>query len=224
MVTWSYSAIKTYEQCPHKYKNLYVTKEVKDTGNEATAYGTLMHQAAEDRLKSGTPIPETFKKLVPVVEALDRLPGEKHTELRLGVKKAPTETGFAPCGFFDPDVWMRTVVDVLVINGPKGKLVDYKSSKNARYADTRQLDIMAAATFITYPDVQEIKSGLAFVVCDDWVPKTHKVEKLTTYIGVFNPELEKLEASLEGDVWPKKSGPLCGWCPVKKCEFHRVRR
>jgi hypothetical protein len=43
--------------------------------------------------------------------------GEKHCELKMGIKK---EDGrLVPCGFFDKDVWYRGVADLIVINKEK---------------------------------------------------------------------------------------------------------
>ena len=60
---WSYSSIKTFDQCPRKYFHLKVLKDVKDSGSDATIYGQEVHKAAEDYVKDGTPIPEMFEVL-----------------------------------------------------------------------------------------------------------------------------------------------------------------
>ena len=146
MPAWSYSSIKTFDQCPKKYYHLKVAKDVKDTAGPEADYGTQAHEAAEHYIKHGTPIPGKFKIMRPVVEALAQFPGEKHTELKLGVRK--TATGYEPCGFFAKDVWWRGIVDLLITNGKTAHMVDYKTGKNAKYADMKQLDLMAGAVFL----------------------------------------------------------------------------
>jgi len=222
MTAWSYSSIKTFDQCPKKYFHLKVIKDVKDDPGEAAIYGTNAHEAAEHYIKHGTPIPEKFSIMRPVVEVLAQFPGEKHTELKLGVKK--TDTGYEPCGFFDKDVWWRGIVDLLITNGTTAHMVDYKTGKNAKYADMKQLDLMAGAVFVHYPEITKVKSGLAFVVSNEFPKKTHKREHLDTYLSVFDNQLEQLEASMENGVWNAKTSPLCGWCPVKSCEHWKPRR
>ena len=54
---WSYSSIKTFQQCPKKYYHLKIAKDVKDEGSEATIYGQELHKAAEDFIKEGKPLP-----------------------------------------------------------------------------------------------------------------------------------------------------------------------
>lgn len=222
MPSFSYSSIKTFDQCPKKYFHLKVAKDVKDEGSEATIYGTEVHSAAEEYVKNGTPVPEKYSIIRPVVETLAQFPGEKHVELKLGVRKMGED--FEPCDFFDDDVWYRGIVDLLIVNGHRAWLVDYKTGKNAKYADMKQLDLMAGAVFVHYPDVMIIKSGLAFVVSNEFPKKTHVRTEKRAYLNVFERQLERLEGALASGVWNAKSSGLCPWCPVKHCPEWRPRR
>lgn len=47
-LVWSYSSIKTFDQCARKYYHLRVAKDTEDKGSEATLYGQEMHKVAED--------------------------------------------------------------------------------------------------------------------------------------------------------------------------------
>lgn len=222
MTAWSYSSIKTFDQCPKKYYHLRVAKDVKDDPGEAALYGTEVHQAAEDYVKHGTPIPLKFGYMKPIVESLAGIEGDKHTELKLGLRK--TESGYEPCDFFHKEVWYRGIVDLVIIRGEKAHMIDYKTGKNTKYADLKQLDAMAGALFVHFPDLKVIKSALAYVVCNEFIPKVHTREQQESYLSTFDDELMRLnEAELSG-VWNPKSGPLCGWCPVTSCEHHRPRR
>jgi len=223
MTAWSYSSIKTFDQCPKKYFHLKIAKDIQDNPGEAAIYGVEVHKAAEDYIKLGTPIPPKYDVIKETVEALNQFPGQKHTELRLGVEK--TDTGYKPCGFFDDIVWWRGIVDLLIVDGDTAHMVDYKTGKNAKYADMKQLDLMAGAIFVHYPEVEKIKSGLAYVVSNEFPKKTHYREKLGEYLSVFDPQLEQLEAALDNGIWNAKTSPLCGWCPVEdKCEHWKPRR
>lgn len=222
MTAWSYSSIKTFDQCPKKYYHLKVAKDVKDTPGEAAIYGTMVHEAAELYVRDGTPIPEKFAYMRPIVERLAAIEGDKHCELKLGVRK--TDAGYEPCGFFDKGVWWRGIVDLVITNGTKAHMVDYKTGKSAKYADTKQLDLMAGAMFVHYPELETIKSALAFVVSKDLITKEHKREELDSYLNVFADQLDRLEGAELSGVWNPKSGPLCGWCPVVECAHHRPRR
>ena len=219
MTAWSYSSIKTFEQCPKKYYHLRVVKDVKDEPGEAADYGTAVHLAAEEYVRDGTPIPDKFVFMRPIVERLAALPGEKHCELKLGVTKAPW--GFDPCGFFDEGVWYRGIVDLLVIDGERAWMIDYKTGKNAKYADMKQLDLMAGAIFVKFPQVQKIKSALLYVVSNEFIKKTHRREELDSYMGVFGDQLERLETAMDNGVFNAKTSGLCKrHCPVMQCEHN----
>ena len=219
MTAWSYSSIKTFEQCPKKYFHLRVAKDVKDEPGEAADYGTAVHLAAEEFIRDGKPIPEKFAYIRPVVERLAALPGDKMAELKLGIRK-----DYSPCGFFDKDVWWRGIADLLVIDGHRAWCVDYKTGKSARYADTKQLDLLAGAVFSHFPEVVKIKSSLIYVVSGELIPKTHVITERSQYLSVFDQQIDQLDAAMENGVWNPKSGPLCGWCPVTSCDHWRPRR
>tara|TARA_R110000822_G_scaffold24990_1_gene75866 strand:+ start:6695 stop:7360 length:666 start_codon:yes stop_codon:yes gene_type:complete len=221
MPAWSYSSIKLFDQCPKKYHHLRILKDVKEQEGEHLVYGNEVHKAAEEYVKNGAPFPEKFGYAKPVLDTLKSFPGDKHCELKLGVKKVGEE--FAPCGFFDKDVWLRTIVDLLIVNGTEGYIVDYKTGKNAKYADAKQLDVMAGAVFVHYPELNRIKSALAYLVSKDFIKKAHAREDHKKYLNVFSWELDRLGGAMESGVWNPNSGPLCGWCPVTSCEHHRVR-
>jgi hypothetical protein len=219
MTTWSYSSLKTFEQCAKKYYHLKVLKDVKDVGSEATIYGNEAHKAAEDYVSAGTPLPARFSYMQKTLDALLAIPGEKHCELKLGVELS--DTGYLPCEFFGEEVWWRGIADLLIINGDTGYLVDYKTSKNAKYADTKQLDILAAAVFTRFPQLRKLKSALAFVVSNEFVKKEHTSDLSKSYFATFTPELDRLSVAESTGVWNANSGPLCKFCPVTTCEHNR---
>jgi len=216
MKAWSYSSISTFKQCPKKYYHLRVLKDVKDDTSAALVYGREAHQAAEHYIKEGTPLPQSFSFMQDILDAFDAIEGEKHCEIRFGVTAE-----YEPCKFFADDVWWRGIADLLITNGTKGYLVDYKTGKNARYADTKQLDLLAAATFTHYPEIETLKSALVYVVSNDFIKKEHKAELRDSYFATFDPELERLTGAEETGVWNAISGPLCRFCPVLTCEHNR---
>lgn len=217
-IVWSYSSLKTFDQCPKKYYHLKVAKDVKDVPHEAALYGSDVHKAAEENVRDGKPMPKKYSYMGPILESLKKIPGDKYCELELGLTK-----DLAPCGFKAPDVWWHGIVDLLIVDEPKGvaHMVDYKTSKSARYADTKQLDLMATAVFAHFPDVRKIKSALLFVVSNEFVRKEHYAANTKEYIGGVLPTVKRLEQSLNGGAWNPVTGPLCRFCPVKTCEHNR---
>ncbi len=216
--SWSYSSLKTFQQCPRKYYHLKVAKDIVDRPHESAMYGSAVHTAAEVHVRDGEPIPAKFAYIAPTLEALMKIEGEKHCEIKLGLTE-----DLEPCEFEDPKHWWHGIVDLLIVNEDTGvaHMVDYKTSKNARYADTKQLDYMAAAVFAKFPKIKVIKSALLFVVSNEFVKKRHLVENKADYIKSALPDLNRLKAALGSGVWNPITGPLCGFCPVRSCEHNR---
>ena len=221
MTAWSYSSLSTFKQCPKKYYHLKVAKDVKDVGSSAMYYGNEVHKAAEDYIKTNTPIPAKFNYIKKTLDALNNIAGEKHCEIRMGLAKG--DNLYKPTGFFAKDVWWRGIADLLIVNGEKAFLIDYKTGKNAKYADTKQLDMLAGAVFVHYPEVKVVKSALAYVVSNEFIQKKHTVDMYKSYLSVFDDALERLDVAQENDVWNAMDGPLCAYCPVTSCEHHRKR-
>lgn len=220
-LTWSYSSLKTFEQCAKKYYHTRVAKDVPTGDTEATLYGKEFHKAAEEYIRDGEALPPKFKYAEEMLVALNKIPGDKFCEIELGVKK--TDTGYEPCMFDDADYWWHGIADLLIIDGDRAFLLDYKTSKNAKYADVKQLDILAAAVFTNFPHIKKIKSALLFVVSGDFVRKDHESAWRNTYFNLFNPELERLAGAFESGVWNAVTSPLCKFCPVIQCEHNKVK-
>ena len=162
-IVWSFSSLKTFQQCPKKYYHTKIAKDIKEPDTKATLYGKQMHTIAEEFIRDGKPIPPAFDYLVPTLEMLAAIPGEKLCEVRLGLTR-----DMKPCDCDAPDVWWHGIADLVIINEEKGLAhsVDYKTSKSARYADKKQLDLVAAAIFAKFPKIKKIKSALLFVFVD----------------------------------------------------------
>ena len=219
MTAWSYSRVNSFKQCPKKYYHLYVKKDVKDTGSVATRYGTLVHTAAEEYIKDGKDLPKKSDFMQRTLNAFNNIEGDKHCEIRLGVAKY--DDAYEPTKFFAKDVWYRGIADLLILNEDKAYLIDYKTGKSANYADTKQLDLLAGAVFINFPEVKKIKSALSFVVCNKFIAKEHTADMYKSYINVFDELLERIEVAAKEDVWNAVESGLCKFCPVTSCEHNR---
>ncbi len=217
-IVWSYSSLKTFQQCPRKYYHTKVAKDVREPDTKATLYGKLMHTVAEEFIRDGKPIPPEFDYLEPTLQMLAAIPGEKHCEVKLGLTRE-----MKACDFDAPDVWWHGIADLVIINEEKGLAhsVDYKTSKSARYADIKQLDLVAAGIFAKFPQVKKIKSALVFVVSKEFVKADHAKEQELQYVAQMLPDITRIESALKTNVWNPVSGPLCKFCAVKDCEYNR---
>lgn len=214
--TWSYSSISLFQQCPRKYYRLRVVKDIVEPPQQHLIYGTEVHQAAEDYVCADKSLDPRYAFMKPVLDALKAAPGEKHCEYEMGLTK-----DFQPCGFKDPNVWFRGIADLLIIDGDKAHLVDYKTSKSSQYADRKQLELLALLTFKHFPKIKSIKAGLVFVVAEDLVKATFTDDVQETAWAKWLPEIQRLEKAMETDVWNAVPNFTCRkFCPVTDCEHN----
>ena len=211
--TWSYSSLDLFNQCPHKYYRLKVKKDIKEPLSDHLVYGLDVHKAAEDFIGKGTPIPEKYKFIEPSLLKLKAYEGEKLCEYRMGLTK-----NLEPCKFFDKGVWWRGVADLIILNGDSAKIVDYKTGKSSKHADTKQLEILSLAVFKHFPQVKRVKGGLLFVVANDFVKGDFDAGQTDVYWQRWLTNTAQLEKAFEVNVWNPRPNFTCKkWCPVKDC-------
>ena len=211
--TWSYSSIDLFKQCPQKYFRLRVLKDIKEPESDAMRYGTAVHKAAEDFIKSDVPIPEKYAFLRKPVESLKARPGTHLCEHKMGLKR-----DLSPCGFFDKEVWWRGIADLITLQEDRAFVVDYKTGKSSKYADTKQLELMALAIYKHFPQVKKVKAGLLFVIANDFVKAEFTADKQGVHWMRWLDDTARLEKAIELGVWNPRPNFSCkGWCPVKDC-------
>jgi len=211
--TWSYSSLDLFKQCPYKYYRLRVKKDIKESPSTQMTYGLEAHKVAEEFIRDGTPIPEQFAFMREPLELLRKREGKHLCEYKLGIDR-----NFNPCGFYDKDVWWRGIADLIILKGDRALVVDYKTGKSSKYADTKQLEVLSLAVFKHFPEVTRVKAGLLFVVANDFVPAEFHVEQQGVYWTRWIEDTNRLEKSIELDVWNPRPNFTCkGWCPVKDC-------
>lgn len=219
-VTWSHSSLKDYEGCPRRYNEVKVLKNYPFTDTEATIYGKELHTAAEEYIENGTDLPPQFEFIKDTLDVLKAKPGRKLCEYKMGVTK-----DLKPCGFLDKDVWVRGIADLLIIDDDNltARVVDYKSGNN-KYPDRDQLKLMALMVFVHFPHIRRVSGALLFVVKNDIAKASYMVGEAEEYWWDYRERVARIEQAHETGVWNPKPTPLCGWCPVKTCEYNKPRR
>ena len=212
-VVWSYSSLDLFKLCPHKYYRLRVKKDVVEPPQEHLYYGNEAHRAAEHYIKEGTPIPQKFAFMQEPLERLRDMDGEKLCEYRMGLTR-----DLQACKFGAKEVWWRGIADLIVLRSDKAYVIDYKTSKSSKYADTKQLEILSLALFKHFPRVRKVKAGLLFVVANDFVTTEFEQDSAGVYWGKWIEDVNRLEKAVELDVWNPRPNFTCGqWCAVKDC-------
>jgi len=218
-VTWSHSSLKDYEGCPRRYHEVKVLKNYPFKDTDATIYGKELHEAAELYIRDDKPLPKQFDFVKDTLDALKAKPGRKLCEHEMGVTK-----DLKPCGFSDADVWVRGIADLLIIDDENltARVVDYKSGNN-RYPDRDQLKLMALMVFAHFPHIRRVSGALLFVVKNDIAKASYMVGEAEDYWWDYRERVARIEQAHATGVWNPRSTPLCGWCPVKTCEYNTKR-
>jgi hypothetical protein len=216
-VTWSHSALKDYEGCARRYHEVKVLKKYPFQETTATRYGNDVHAAIELYIKDATPIPDKYIKFKPVVDAMLAKSGRKLAEYEMGVT-----ADLQPTGFKSADVWVRGIADILIIDDDNltAWVGDWKTGNN-KYPDRDQLVLMSLMVFAHFPHIRKVNSALLFIVKNDMVKMSMARDDADKHWWDYRERTARLEASFANDVWNPNQTPLCGWCPVKTCEFNK---
>lgn len=215
---WSYSALGRYENCPKQYYHINLKKDVKDEygDSEAGSEGNEIHAALFKRVTKGVPLPIAYRYLEPTAARFADTSGNKSGELKLALTR-----DFQPTGFFDPDVYLRVIIDLLIVRGNHAIVIDWKTGKPR--PDFTQLAMSAAVMAQQMPELETF--DIAYV----WLK--HKNVSLKSYtrdelLGVWSeliPRANKLEEAIKVGEFPLKPSGLCRYCPVTSCPEWKPR-
>ena len=100
-------------------------------------------------------------------------------------------------------------------------IVDYKTGSN-KYPDPKQLKLMALMIFAHFSQVNYVKAGLLFLAHNHFIPEEYKREDIDKSWGHFLGPLTRLDHSYNSNTWQPNPTPLCGYCPVKSCDFNKT--
>lgn len=214
----SYSSIKLYENCPLRYYRQRIIKDVVDEGGEASKHGERIHQYLEYRLKSNQLLPQEVAQYEPLCSMVERIAHGGQLEIE---KELVLTENLTPTGWWDSDAWLRSKLDVLVINGNDAIVMDWKTGK--RKADFFQMQMFAAQVFKHYPEVVRVKTILVWLKTLEQDTETYNRININEVWAEIMKRIQRIHSSVEHDNWPAKPSGLCRYCPCRhNCDFARV--
>jgi hypothetical protein len=193
-------------------------KDVVDEGGEASKYGERIHQYLELRLKQDGLLPQEVAHYEPLCASVERIAkgGELHIE-----KELVLNDNLTPTGWWDSDAWLRSKLDILVINGDEAVVMDWKTGK--RNPDFFQMQIFAAQVFKHFPDVVRVKTSLVWLKTMEMDTETYNREQVNDVWAEIMKRIQRIHKSLEHDNWPMRPSGLCRFCPARHdCVSARV--
>lgn len=219
--THSHSTLKDFASCPHKYYRVKIAKDVTvDYGDRKQNWGTQVHEALEFAIKHGAPMPSNMVQYQHVVDKLTAFRPYVYSEKYLGMARDGSALPFK-------GAWLRAIIDTLVVvpNAGSAIMSDFKTGK--RWLDWQQHDIGAVVVFANYPHVQKINASYQWLAEENPAKRVDKKvyyrEELPQLRNELLPLIERVEWSSGSGIYPKKTSPLCAYCPVRDCEHWKPR-
>jgi hypothetical protein len=212
---WSYSRLKNFEACPLRHYEIDIAKNIKEEEeSENLTWGNAVHKALARRLSLGTPLPESMVAYEKWCERIGDGSGRILVEQKLAISG-----DFGPTGYFDGNVWYRSIADVIKIMGPVALAVDWKTGKVLE--DGVQLALMAACIFAHYPAVKKLRTEFIWLKEDCTTREDFNRDQMAVMWRNIWHRIEELEAAHKTQNYPAKPGRLCRkWCPVTTCKHH----
>lgn len=211
---WTYSQLDSFESCPRKFYHLKVKRDIVEPPTIHTEWGKRVHTAFENAVKDRAPLPEGMQQWQRIADKIVSFRGEKYPEQKFALDRA-----FKPAGW--SNAWTRGIADLVVVNGSKAAVMDYKTGKRK---PSEQLDLYAAYAFSHYQNLETVVTGFIWLKEKriDW-KRIERTDVAAVWQSLL-PRIAKLESAYERDKWPARTSGLCnGWCPVTTCEFNKKR-
>lgn len=216
---WSYSALTSFEGCPHRYFKTRIEKSVPDPMGEAALWGNKVHKALENYLKTREPFPEGMEKYKELADTVISRAAGKSLQAE---KKISLNKQLQPTGYFDKDVYLRVITDFNIEHGDKLFIGDWKTG--AVKPDSMQLKLSAAAMMEERPWINVVINAFVWLKTGEVTTEKFTRKDLGRIWREFLPRAKRMETMIEAGNFPKKTSGLCrAHCPVVSCEFNGKR-
>lgn len=205
-MSYSYSAIKLYEQCPLKYKLTRIDHLVEPSGDAANR-GKTIHAEIEAILKGGLNLlSDDIKHLEEKLSNWIKVNGQ--SELPVGINDK-----WEPVDFNAEDVMFRGIIDLFIKEeSGRATVLDFKTGKHRDYSD--QVSVYSTVILSTMPDVDTVENVIEFI----------DLAKTDKYKPVTRSDLPRLQLQLKGritaiekdKIYAPNPSVLCKWCHFRK--------
>lgn len=211
----SFSRLSTFEQCQAQFDYQYVSKLVANQSNDASEYGDRVHKILEayglgklDEAALSDEGRQTLDKWGGVVDKILARPGDKYFEYQMAVNN-----DLSPVDWFAPDVWIRSIADVLVVDGDTAYCLDYKTGKVKE--NPTQLQLFAAMVMWQFPEVNTVKTSFIWLKFNETTNAKYERRFLDSLWRAMRPRFDKVQEVIELGVFKATPSGLCPWCAAR---------
>ena len=215
---WSYSRLKTWEQCPLKAKLQHLDKLGGPPGPPLQR-GSDIHKLAEEYVKAPWApkvVPPELLKFKAEFQEL-RQARNRQTELQVAMTSAWTTTAW-----FGPQAWLRAVIDCLAISrdGTEARIIDYKTGK-VRPENVEQLGLYALIAYTLAPRLERVEAELWYLDHGEPINRAYVPGDLPNIRQAWENRVKPMLADC---TFAPKQNWGCKWCEHKQgeggqCEF-----
>lgn len=208
MVSLSYSFCNDFLSCPRKCWHKFVARDLPKETTPAMAEGVRVHEAFAKRLTEGGSLPADMRQYESLCARLRMRC--IHVETPMGMTAGGKGTSF----FENP--FARGKADVVVMNGDKALVVDWKTGKKRE--DPLELEILSTLIRANNSDIKTFKG------CYVWLKegKLGAMHELDPERGRRTLDSVHAAALEQGDgEWAPTPNALCGFCNVSSCEHNK---
>lgn len=220
-ISWSYSALTSFETCARKHYETKIAKRFIEAETEQLRWGNRVHKEIEDYLNGVAELSPDLQYIRPLVDGLNTMEGTLLVEEKIALNDR-----MEPVSWHDKSAWVRGIVDMGKLDNSRALAIDWKTGK--RKISSEQLQLMAAIILHTYPLLTKVVTGFAWIkhyphdMPNVITKQTFKRSALPNIWQNFVPRVDKLKRAHDEDKWlPNPSGLCHGWCTVADCEFNQ---
>lgn len=212
---WSYSRLKTWEECPAKAKYKFIDR-LPEPDSPYAARGSDIHKLAERYLKDDLDeMPVQLKEVDEYIEAL-KIPGVQ-TEMQIAFDK-----DWKPTGWFAPNVYCRVVFDAANPEPLKVTVTDHKTGKKREQEHIDQLRLYALASFMYWPEIEEVNAQIIYIDHGERLRMTFTRSTVPELLTYWTTRADKMRSD---DVFAATPSPSCKYCHYRKsnggpCRFN----
>lgn len=216
IMAWSYSRLKTWENCPFQAKLKFIQR-LKEPDSMYAARGSELHKQAEGFIKDpNQTLPPALAGVAKFLEPFRGAADAPRTEWQAALTK-----DWKPTKWFDPDVYLRVIFDLWAKTQAQVKIRDHKTGKIREEEHADQLDLYATSAFGLDETVDEVEVGIIYI--------DHNKETTKSYTRTMFRERrqfwdDRAGKMLSDDIFAPRPGQSCRYCHFRKtnggpCQF-----
>jgi hypothetical protein len=222
----SYSFLNELENCPFKAYETRVARSIQRIETEPQRWGNYVHDAMDKRVGDSTPLPEDLDFLEPFARVFDSR--SIQTEMKICVN-----ANGLPIKWYGEGAYAAGKIDVVLTHRlDQIDFTDWKTGKDT-YETPFELELHALLHAAAIAPIRATYTGRYCYVgrvdangdpVPDKVGQTYNLSDVGATWSKVNSMMARAHDYQQRGEWPATPNPLCGWCPVMKCQHNKVKQ